>query len=1336
MAIIRSTDEIILNLIELYKQSLPDMDTKVGTVARDLFIDAPSVEIAKLYDELADISNKQSLRLVGGSDLDKLAKNFGIVRRQASASSGMALLTFNDLSATISVNNNAIVTASNNFTFSITSGASISPNNANFYKSVASKYRQQLDFVGISDIYAIELTAVATAPGSIGNISRYSLNSTGIPGISNVTNINAFVGGSDVENDTAFRNRVLSSFSGSSVGTALGYLNSALSITGVSDALIIEPGDPLMTRDGTVTKTNNDGSLTIVSEGAGGKVDIIIMGSNLTTITDSYVYIDKSNNNDPTNLKNDVILGQIAGDENKTINKKRIDNIKQSTLPTQPVENIVNINGSLSGSNFRPKSIDSYGRVSGNFELVKDTGVFGGSPWGFDRIHWISNYISLHEEDTIKGQFNGQDSTIFSGILEIPKVTQNILITNENSEILQDHSFVKLLHTPATNVTKVVNANTGERYIVLDQNPDKTGLYNETGRIKISGNTLPTSSDTLQVDYNWIVQYDQYSDYDGLNNTNNSRFVNDSIDWGYASLIHDEQVIFDKDTSGDYFIGTTSHMIDTILSVNEFSKIDGAVYMMSSGPYVNRLCITLSNLENQIDSISSVTLKNSNIELYSTPQNNGAIINQAVVVGVDIMYNSTIILPTDTSAILADSASVIFNNTDVYSSGNGSSNNNKITISSAVISSTSNNIFLSVSYLASTIEMISSAITSLPVNRSGNGFFNSGSFNYSQVNISRRESATIKKNLSADYYIDLSLPVLDTSLSIMSVIRISDGALLWSDDNIGTINDSGTNYQIILNGFGTPVEDQKVLVIYYATDLKKFQPFSYSNTIIKNNVSVVTSTTSGDKVVNLSNFTSESSIDFDIVENITNEVIISNSDGILSASGDFTSSYNFTAIPDITNKKIRLKNSNNSGIYDIISYNSSLNTLNINNDLSNINNQQVSIIRLVDGKEIYFGNLDIQNNIAYVDNANFGDLVYIIIFNYSNLRKAPTRLMCTTTDQTINNGVISIQGTTITKSIDIIFTAVNNGLKINLTEAIKKSLGLQSSNSIPSNLSIGKILKLEKVSVVSPNSNEVFSSLSTYDVNNSKIKENLLYDDMILDSTLSKFEVLLPSTSNNNLNVPKIGDKFRVSFYYTISNDIENLSYVKNGTLYTNKKFALIDRIYVSSGFKNSQSTKLNISSLTQPSLGSRYKIFYNYTAPKQNERISIKYTYNKLISDTTLEIENTRPINADVIVKGANKVLVDLTLNIVIGDNYKTSTKSIVQSVKDKLISDMTFDTLNTLIDGVSLVNTAQSVVGVSRARILYLNRTGAQGQLTVVQAQKNEYLVPNNIIVNVETR
>lgn len=1364
MVSIKSVNEIILSLIDYFKLAQPDLDTKPGTVARDLFIDGPSSQIALLYDQLSAVADKSSLRLVVGSDLEKLAKNFGITRRQSKTATGVALLTFSSINSSLNINPGDLVTSNTGFSFKVSVGTTVSVSSINFYRSVASKFREQLDYVGISDEYAVEVTVIATSPGTSGNISRYDLSRTTIAGVSNVTNIKDFRGGTDQETDASFKDRILSAFSGSSVGTNLGYLNTALSNTGVTDAIVIEPGDPLMTRDGTIVKINPDNSRTILSEGSGGKVDVVILGSDLVQDSDSFIFRDKSNN-DPTNIKNDFTLGQISGDENKTINRKRIDNIISGVLPNQPINTITQVTGSLSGSNFASKSIDSLGRVFGNYELIKDTGVFAGSPWGFDKFHWISNKISLFEEDRIKGQLNGQDATTFTDVLEIPKIQQSLSIINENSTVTTDRSIIQLLHTPMNNVTRVFNVNTGERYIVTNQNYDNTPTYNNTGRIKISGNTLPSTSDTLQVDYNWIVNYDQYSDYDGLSYSSNPRDVTDSIDWGYSSSIKNEKVLFSLNTGNNFFTGTSSHPINTVISANKFIEADGVVTKITSGTFVNKLSVTISKLAQQTSSVDSIIFKNSNTELYKTSQNSGSFTNETEVVGIDVLFSTIIILPTDSPAIEGDRVTVKLNKSNVFSSASesGNSNNTQITIPSSLMNTSATSIYLEVTYIANILDLFSSSTTSLPSSKVGNGFIlnnNNGFSNFTPVNVLRKENQIVQINLSNKFYVDLSITSSDfnlTASNILSVIRLSDSLEIWNSDNVGTVtvNSSG-NYELLFTGYNTPASNDMVLVIYYADDIRRFQPFSYNNSIINTRIDTLDFDASINKfVLPLNNIVSQSSgVSFSILDPNSNITFFSVTDGYINSSISSatvsSASANFSTLNDITHKKLKIigsTNPNNNGVYDITSYNASTNKITITNVLDKIIKDQICVIRILDGKELwsYSGSIDVANNkltFPVTANAAAGNKVFVLYFNFKNARKSPTKIIGSTSDQITNSGVISVNGTSFNKGTDVIFTAVNTGLKQNISEAVRKVLSLNSSTAIPSNVKLIKLIKLEKVITASSTNDEVLSVLTTYDVKNTYLQSNIYYaDEMISNSSLLNLDFVLPSTINNNLNtdvqnLPKIGDKLRITFYYTIENDSENLSYTKNGTLYTNKKFAFINKLFISSGFAASQSTKFTMTSFTQPSLGARYKVFYDYTAPKQNERILISYDYNKLIADVTFDIESSRPINADIIVRQSKLILIDLTMNVVIADSYKNSSQTVLQNLRDQLVSAMTTTVLNGIVDSVTLINVAQSVAGIARARILFFNKTGANGQVLKLQAQADEYFSPYNILINTETR
>jgi hypothetical protein len=440
-------------------------------------------------------------------------------------------------------------------------------------------------------------------------------------------------------------------------------------------------------------------------------------------------------------------------------------------------------------------------------------------------------------------------------------------------------------------------------------------------------------------------------------------------------------------------------------------------------------------------------------------------------------------------------------------------------------------------------------------------------------------------------------------------------------------------------------------------------------------------------------------------------------------------------------------NVNNDGVYDITAYNLMTNTMTITEVLSKITADQISVVRVLDGQEIwnYTGTIDTANNrvlIPVSSAAAEGDQVYVMFFNFQSLRQAPTRLTATTVDQIVNTGIINVSGTTLSKAENLVFTATNTGLKLNLTEALRKALSLSSTAPLPSNVRIAKIIKVEKVVTESPTDDSVLEVLTAYDIKNTTIQNNLFYtDEMLANSALQATDFVLPNTSLNSLNtfpvnLPTLGDKIRVTFYYVTDNDSETLSYSRNGTLYTNKKFALINKMFVASGFKASQSTRFTASSFTQPGVSARYKIFYDYLAPKQSERIVITYNYNRLISDVTFSIENTRPINADVLVRAAKEILLDLTINVVIDPTMLSSTNTILQNLRNQLLTTLTATKLGQIVDQPTIINVAQSITGISRARILVFNKTGQIGQVLKIQAQEDEFFSPNNLIINTETR
>lgn len=1086
MVRIRTTRELILGAIDFYRTAKPQLDTKPATVARDLLVDGPAAQLAQLYQELARIRSAQSLRLSLGNDLDKWAANFGATRRQGSTSNGNALYTFNEIEADIPVNKGDVVTANNGSTFLVENGLTVSVTETNLYRATASKYRAQLDFAGIEDEFAVEVAVRATSTGTASNISRYALTTTSTPGVSNVTNVAPFSGGQAAESDAAFRSRILAVFSGANTGTALGYRNAVIADPAVIDAIVIEPGDPLMTRDGTQVSVAEDGTRTILSEGTGGKVDIYVYGFRLVAILNSYIYRDQSNTGDPTDPSNDYVLGQIEEDENKTVTQKRKDDLETGILPDQPVNNIISVSGSSSGPNFLPITTDSLGRVSGNYELIPDTGAFAGSPWGFDRLRWIDDRIRDLAEDKTKGRFNGQDSLTYADVLKIGSANQNIAVTNENSRVNPaDRTSVQLAHKPITNVTRVFNLTTGERYVVASQNPDGSGTFNETGRIVISGSTLPAVSDTLQVDYTWVFRYDPSFDYDNRLTATNPRQVVDSVDWGFSNAVRREESTVQA--TGSLLTVDVTHPISTVINVNTFVSENSVVSLVSG-----RTAVVVTQ---QVTGVTSVVRISDGTELYVTSDADGS-------------YSGlTIFLPTDTLGEIGDAVDVVYNAADVY-----------------------------------TVDGVS------------------GSFSGSQITLSADAGVSAGTVVECNYIADIRTLLPSTLLPSLPAVRAA-------------------------NGFQTAAAPTVVV-------------------------------------------------------------------GTQPTTHVFSS-------PDVIEQ---------------------------------------------------------------------------------NLRQAPTRLQLTIAGS-ISAGVITVSGLTFSRIADAVVRVGLSGLTIDLSSAIKDHLGLSSADTIPSNVRVLRFISAEKVTTAV--NDEVLTVENTFDTLGYQIRDNsFVKSESVINTSLSPTEIKLPATPDNEEYEPVVGEDLRVTFYIGTGTedtpDTENVSFSKSGSLWTDKIFALVYSVSISSGFTSgaSQNATLTLAAQNQPAAGTRYNVLYDYLAPKSNERITINYNNNSLLTDLTLTIEDVRPVGADVLVKAATPILVNTEMSIVVSAGFENSSNVVQQNVASAVTEALTAASLGTIVDSSDLINVAYTVNGVDRVRIISFNRDGEAGSVLSIEAQKNEYIQANTITVNIETR
>jgi uncharacterized phage protein gp47/JayE len=719
VALFRSYSEIVSSMTERLRLTQPNLDTKPGTVARDLFIDIQAEQIERLHKSLILVSEKQSPEKAVGRDLDRWARNFGISRRVGTPASGLVVFTIDDLTVDAPIPGGTLVYARNGLIFRTIGNYLMSSAEKNKHAATANRLRKTLNLAGINDSYAIEIPVEGTRAGTSGNISTFQITSSNVDNSANVTNISAFNGGANTESDNVFRSRIFAVFSGSNTGTASGYKNAALAIEGVLDVLIVEPGSTLMERDGTETIEVNGGSFRILNSGSGGKVDMYVLGNKLQEIVESFVFTDLSGTGDVTDERNNITPGLQGIDQTLTSEERRVTAFKTGAVPLQPINSIVSVIGSSSGI-LAETSLDANGDLVGNYQLDKDENPeTGGSPFGFDKIIFVSNTKDVLGETIVKKENNSIDPLRFSEIDTLKDVYEDIQISSENSTISSaDRSILKLSHKPITNVTNVVNQTTGEIYSIESINlNDESGL-NETGQIKISGKTLPTSADILSVDYTWRLMFDRFIDYNGESTP--SLFadseVADSIDWGVSNGIMREVALVEQTDDELEYQVVTDYDISRIISIFSATRTIATAEEIVVSDDIRLLGLVLDEEDDGVSSVVSITTS-TGLEVYNTRSADGT------------FSAKTIYFPSDTPAVGGEDYTVLYNKNELYNIDNtdGSFANNIIIMPSSDILEGSevldivDDLFLTeediyVDYMADITELLpSQSITDLPV---------------------------------------------------------------------------------------------------------------------------------------------------------------------------------------------------------------------------------------------------------------------------------------------------------------------------------------------------------------------------------------------------------------------------------------------------------------------------------------------------------------------------------------------------------------------------------------------------------------------------------------------
>lgn len=244
--------------------------THTGSLVSDVVIEGPAEEFHRLYEKSESVSKNQSLETADPEGVRSLGFNEN--KKKKLGTPANAVITFfsnNPIDSDIIIPAGTIVSTR----------IGISTSDVRFrvlqtlrmYATLSSIYFN-LD----TGKYEISVEAECESLGTIGNIGAYNINTIigSITGINGCYNALPASGGTDIENENAFKRRVAIAKQGNSIGTTQGLLNIILENERVEDALLI--GNKESTRDYI------------------GAVDIYIKGLKVKQSTDTFLVRDNT----------------------------------------------------------------------------------------------------------------------------------------------------------------------------------------------------------------------------------------------------------------------------------------------------------------------------------------------------------------------------------------------------------------------------------------------------------------------------------------------------------------------------------------------------------------------------------------------------------------------------------------------------------------------------------------------------------------------------------------------------------------------------------------------------------------------------------------------------------------------------------------------------------------------------------------------------------------------------------------------------------------------------------------------------------------------------------
>lgn len=242
---ILSTQSIINYIQNFIRAKNPTADIQTGSDLYDLIIHGNAQTASRIFEELQNVENLQSIFTTFNEDLDLVARNYNLVRKRPVLSTGNITFFATSLSSDIIISDSSIISTKG------TAGlAGITFETVGDYSIIFAD--RSVYFNPLQGRYEITVPIKSTISGSLANINSNSISvvQSTISEIEGCVNYSPTTGGTDGELDEELQQRCALSWVVSSIGTRDGYTKVLVDRDEVSDAYPVGPFDTDSVRTG------------------------------------------------------------------------------------------------------------------------------------------------------------------------------------------------------------------------------------------------------------------------------------------------------------------------------------------------------------------------------------------------------------------------------------------------------------------------------------------------------------------------------------------------------------------------------------------------------------------------------------------------------------------------------------------------------------------------------------------------------------------------------------------------------------------------------------------------------------------------------------------------------------------------------------------------------------------------------------------------------------------------------------------------------------------------------------------------------------------------------